>query len=100
MRKTRASRSCCDRLSRPADEKRSLSGRLVDTHQDEKKEINDFTGENPLVPCRPELGMINMLYAIAKGATMEGKLGNGKADLRIKASTRNGLFAFSLRLTV
>ncbi|MEU7695912.1 MULTISPECIES: hypothetical protein [Microbispora] len=78
----------------------TLSGRLVDTHQDEKKEINDFTGENPLVPCRPELGMINMLYAIAKGATMEGKLGNGKADLRIKASTRNGLFAFSLRLTV
>jgi hypothetical protein len=78
-----------------------LSGELIDTHEREAVVRNLFNGARPVVPCRPELGMLPGGYpsTIGTGSTLQGTLDSSGAGLAIDAATTDSLFSFTIQFS-
>ncbi|GIE91996.1 hypothetical protein [Actinoplanes regularis] len=72
-----------------------FTGELTDPHLNEAAAINLFNNQQPLIPCRPEMGQLPMPLALAAGSRI-----SGTADsFDLKAVTTDGMTELGLHFT-
>lgn len=71
-----------------------FGGRMVASHADKGTAYNTFFGQQNLIPCRPGLGTIPMVYALRPGSRISGVVTRGGARLTLTGSTGEGSYAF------
>ncbi|WP_127507658.1 hypothetical protein [Actinoplanes solisilvae] len=78
------------RLSADGDR---FTGELTDPHLSEAAAINLFNNQQPLIPCRPEMGTLPMPLALAAGSRISGT----PVSFALQAVTTDGMAELDLR---
>ncbi len=71
-----------------------FAGELVASHTDKGTALNTLFGEEVLIPCRPSLGTIPMVYALQRGSRVSGVITGSGARLTLTGATGEGFYAF------
>ena len=77
----------------------TLTGELVDTHEQEAAAANLLHSQMELVQCQPQFGTTPWTWPIAEGATLEGRLADDTLELTITGNVTMGRlrpFTFSV----
>ncbi|WP_100498913.1 hypothetical protein [Geodermatophilus chilensis] len=77
----------------------NVSGQLVQDHVEEAAAGNLLTSSAQLVPCRPSLGVIPSMDAIAEGSALAGTVTEGQVQLQVVGNVTTGLRPFSAVIT-
>jgi hypothetical protein len=73
----------------------NLTGQLVQDHVEEAAAGNLLSSSMELVPCRPSLGVLPNMDAIAEGSVMAGTIGTDRVHLQLQGNVTTGLRPFS-----
>lgn len=76
------------------DATQQIAGTLVSDHVEEAAAINLLGVTQQLVPCRPELGTIPFVAAMAEGTRLAGALAPEAGVVEITGTSTNGLYDF------
>jgi hypothetical protein len=74
----------------------NLQAQLVEDNIESAAAYNLVNVEQQLVPCRPQLGTIPMVAAMAEGAQLDGTLDDSDAVIELVATSTDGLYDFRM----
>jgi hypothetical protein len=77
----------------------NVSGQLVQDHVEEAAAGSLLTSSAQLVPCRPSLGVIPNMDAIAEGSALAGTVTEEQIQLQVTGNVTTGLRPFSVVIT-
>ncbi|MDN5858051.1 MAG: hypothetical protein L0H84_05455 [Pseudonocardia sp.] len=73
-----------------------ISGTLQEDHAEEALVYNGLAVARLLIPCRPNMGTIPMIAAMAEGAQLQGILTRTGAKFAIAGRSSDGLYEFRI----